>query len=106
MDPATTADTPLSLGVDPALTWHDHGGRGGRVGAQAEAAAFGQAVAEQGDVLLQAAGVAGLAQLAAQAQSLLLGALGEAGFQEVGHRSVHRFLPALGAKQVGCKRRR
>lgn len=55
-----------------ALTWHDHGLWDSRIRAQAEPAAFGQSVTEQGDVLLQAAGVFGGVQLAAEVQHLLL----------------------------------
>lgn len=59
-------------GPAEALTRHDHGGRGRGVRAEAEAATFGQSIAQQGDVLLQSAGVFGCVQLAAQVQSLLL----------------------------------
>lgn len=80
------------------LTWHYHGLRGRSISAHAEAPAFSQPVAQQGDVLLQPAGVFGHAQLAAEVQSLLLGALRQAGFQKVGNGGIHGLFPALRAK--------
>lgn len=96
---APTQGKPSSAGRrGRVLTWHDHGRWGGRVCAQAETPAFGQPVAQHGDVLLQSGRVFGFGQLAAEVQSLLLGALRQAGLQEVGDSGIHRLFPALEAK--------
>lgn len=76
-------------------------GLGGRLGlgGEAEAASFADAVAHQGDVLLEASSVGGQPQLGApllgQRRGLVLGAPREAAPQEVGDGGVAALLPAL-----------